>query len=64
MLLVLKKKQIKLPKEILLNIVDFAKSGLTWKEAEEHRLELMKERKFFRDEMNAEMERSFSLCEH
>jgi hypothetical protein len=54
----------KFPKEVLLKLVEMAKFGFTWEEAQEHRLALMNERKFFRDGMNREMERSYSLCEH
>jgi hypothetical protein len=60
--------QKKLPKEIILLICDFAKYGFTLQEAKEHRLALMKQRKFIVNRENEEyeevVEREYSLCEH
>ncbi len=60
-------KQLKVkpfPKDVLKLILSFAKSGLLWEEAASHREKLMKERKFFINQKNQQMEREFSLCEH
>jgi len=53
-----------IPQEVLEKIADYCKTGLSKKEAEEHRLALMKERKYVTDNMNQQWERRYSLCEH
>jgi len=52
------------PFELLEKIADYCKSGMSESEAEEHRLKLMKERKYKIDAMNEVWERTYSLCEH
>jgi hypothetical protein len=52
------------PKDVVKHILSFAKVGLTFEEAKQHRELLMKERKYFINQQNQEMERDFSLCEH
>ena len=62
--LVSKRMGKQLPKEMVMYIIEKAKYGFTWEEALQHRLNLMKERKFFVNDQNEEMEREYSLCEH
>lgn len=65
LLLVLKRLRVtSMSKDVLIKIAEYAKIGLTWEEALEHRKKLMKERKYFTDYMNVTMEREYSLCEH
>jgi len=52
------------PKEVVRMIAEFAKTGFSLEEANQHRLDLMQDRKYFRDAQNQWLERSFSLCEH
>jgi len=54
----------KLPTEVVARILEFAKWGLTLDEAKQHRLELIKERKYYVDKNNKLWERNFSFCEH
>lgn len=53
-----------LPVELMLEIFKRAKWGMTHAEALAHRLALMKERKFFVNDLNEIWERDYSLCEH
>ena len=70
LLLVAKSFGKTLPKDVALLILHYAKWGFTMEEAKKHRLELMKERKYFVDNQNMEYEddvdeeREYSLCEH
>jgi hypothetical protein len=49
----------------LANMVnEYIKTGITHEEALDHRLKLMKERKFTVDKDNKEFEREYTLCEH
>lgn len=61
---VLWKLKIEFPPELVRYILGFAKCGFTLEEAKAHRLELMKERKYYVDANNRIWERSFSFCEH
>jgi len=61
---VIKRLKIEFPPELIKIIVGFAKYGFTPEEALAHRLELMKERKYYVDANNRVWERSFSFCEH
>ncbi|KAG0219175.1 hypothetical protein B0O80DRAFT_533492 [Mortierella sp. GBAus27b] len=55
----------KLPPELVMKIHQLVDWPIGLEEAKEHRLELMKERKYFVKTMNEEMfERPFYLCEH
>mmetsp|Transcript_31089 Transcript_31089/g.75821 ORF Transcript_31089/g.75821 Transcript_31089/m.75821 type:complete len:475 (-) Transcript_31089:198-1622(-) len=47
--------------EVLELIVEYAKTGFTLKEAKDHRLKLMKERKYHKQDWNV---RTIELCEH
>ena len=53
-----------LPKDVVLQILEYAHIGMSLADARRHREALMKERKVFINEQNKEMEREFSLCEH
>lgn len=53
-----------LPDDIIGIIVNYARWGFTWQEAENHRLLLMKERKYFKDIDNRLFRREYSFCEH
>jgi len=53
-----------LPQEVTKRILSYAKWGFTRKEAEEIRLKLMHERKYYVDKNNGVWERSYSFCEH
>jgi hypothetical protein len=64
LMLISKRKGLPLPKEVVMLIVEKAKYGFTWEQAQEFRLKLMQERKFFVNGQNQVMERPFSLCEH
>ena len=55
---------IVLPRESAQQIVSYCKVGFTRAEAENHRLELMRERKPIIDEAIEYWEREYSLCEH
>jgi hypothetical protein len=54
------------PREIVEHIAAFAKSdhSFSHEQASTFRLELMADRKFFRNKQNDLLEREFSLCEH
>ena len=56
--------KMEFPAELIKMIVEWAKWGFTQEEALAHRLELMKERKYWIDSNNKIWERSFSFCEH
>ncbi|KAG0044153.1 hypothetical protein BGZ83_010598 [Gryganskiella cystojenkinii] len=55
----------RLPPELVKRVEDYLEWPMSLKEAKEHRLKLMEERKYFVKETNEEMfERLFSMCEH
>eukprot|EP01026_Neomeris_dumetosa_P005335 TRINITY_DN11528_c0_g1_i1.p1 TRINITY_DN11528_c0_g1~~TRINITY_DN11528_c0_g1_i1.p1 ORF type:complete len:525 (-),score=69.60 TRINITY_DN11528_c0_g1_i1:206-1780(-) len=53
-----------LPEAINQKIINSAKMGFTLEEAQQHRLGLMEDRKYFKDELNNSVEREIELCEH
>jgi hypothetical protein len=58
-------RDAEMPSDVLEHILSFVDGPMRRGEAEEHRQELMKERKFFVNQKTTELfERPFSLCEH
>eukprot|EP01025_Chloroclados_australasicus_P046513 TRINITY_DN5129_c1_g1_i4.p1 TRINITY_DN5129_c1_g1~~TRINITY_DN5129_c1_g1_i4.p1 ORF type:complete len:314 (+),score=33.23 TRINITY_DN5129_c1_g1_i4:268-1209(+) len=53
-----------LPEVAAQKILQGAKVGFTLEEAQQHRVGLMRDRKFYKDEMNREILRDIELCEH
>lgn len=62
LLLVLKRLNVFLPKDIIKAIVNFSRIGFTMEEALEHKQKLLKERMYFINEMNEEIERDYSTA--
>eukprot|EP01023_Acetabularia_acetabulum_P009224 TRINITY_DN1409_c1_g1_i2.p1 TRINITY_DN1409_c1_g1~~TRINITY_DN1409_c1_g1_i2.p1 ORF type:complete len:552 (-),score=71.37 TRINITY_DN1409_c1_g1_i2:829-2484(-) len=52
------------PEVIAQKILQFSKVGFSLEEAQQNRLALMRHRKYYKDEMNREIEREIDLCEH
>lgn len=55
----------RLPSALLKMILwEFVAEGMTLAQAEEHRLKMMRERKYLKDKMNRDVPRVLNLCEH
>eukprot|EP01024_Parvocaulis_polyphysoides_P018537 TRINITY_DN1821_c1_g3_i1.p1 TRINITY_DN1821_c1_g3~~TRINITY_DN1821_c1_g3_i1.p1 ORF type:complete len:555 (+),score=74.78 TRINITY_DN1821_c1_g3_i1:68-1732(+) len=52
------------PNVVAQKILGFAKVGFSLEESQENRLALMRHRRFYKDQLNREIEREINLCEH